>query len=142
MTIKTILQRKGSKVFTIAPEMTIAEVARDLNTHRIGAVVIMQDERLVGILSERDIVRCLAEKGAAALTERVENVMTRKVEVCGLDDTANSAMERMSAARFRHMPVVEDGRLIGIVSIGDVVKKRIDDAERERDDMRAYIHNT
>lgn len=141
MTIKTILQQKGSKVFTMAPTATIADVARELATQRIGAVVVLDGERLVGIVSERDVVRRIAEIGACALEESVADIMTKRVEIAALDDAISSVMQRMTHSRFRHMPVVEDGRLIGLVSIGDVVKERIDEAERERDDMRAYILN-
>lgn len=141
MTIKTILQGKGSKVFSMAPDATLDAVSKELAERRIGAVVVMDGERLVGILSERDIIRCIAERGTEALTEPAHAAMTRKVETAGLNDDISDVMQRMTASRFRHMPVVEEGRLIGLISIGDVVKQRIDEAERERDDMRAYILN-
>ncbi|MEM9222175.1 MAG: CBS domain-containing protein [Pseudomonadota bacterium] len=142
MTVKAILDGKGGAVFSMAPRATIAEVAGELSTRRIGAVLITEGEAVVGILSERDVVRAIAERGAAALEEPAAQVMTQKVETCRRDDLIHDVMERMTAARFRHMPVVEEGRLIGLISIGDVVKHRIEEAERESDEMRAYISST
>lgn len=141
MTIKAILQHKGSAVFSIGSAATLAEAAATLADKRIGAVVIVDGEQLVGILSERDVVRRVGERGPSALEETVADTMTKRVEVCSLEDSIGSVMQRMTQSRFRHMPVVEDGRLLGIISIGDVVKERIDEAERERDDMRNYILN-
>lgn len=139
MSVKSILKEKGSKVFTLPPETTLDTVAKELAERHIGAVVILEGERLVGIVSERDLVRCIAERGAAALNEPASAAMTRRVETCTLSDTIDEVMQRMTTSRFRHVPVLEEGRLVGLISIGDVVKRRIDDAERERDDMRAYI---
>lgn len=142
MTVKSILREKGSAVHSLTADRTLQEVAGELSKKRIGAVVILDGEALVGIVSERDIVRAIGSYGAPALDKRVTDVMTRRVEVARLDDPIDSVMERMTSSRFRHMPIVENGRLIGLVSIGDVVKRRIDDAERERDEMREYILNT
>ncbi|XWN34213.1 MAG: CBS domain-containing protein [Devosia sp.] len=140
MTVKAILREKGSKVFTMTPTATLAEVAKELSERRIGAVLVMDGETLHGIISERDIVRAIARAGADALHESADASMTKKVETCGLDDPIDAVMGKMTASRFRHMPVVEEGRLIGLVSIGDVVKRRIDEAVRESEELRAYIH--
>ena len=141
MTVKTILNEKGRKVFSMAPSSTLKEVIGELAERRIGAVLMVEGEHLAGILSERDVVRALAEKGEEALRASASSIMTQKVETCGLDDLIDDVMERMTASRFRHMPVVDAGKLIGLVSIGDVVKQRIEEAVRERDQMREYIHS-
>jgi CBS domain-containing protein len=140
MTVRAILEVKGRECTTIAPDATLGEAARLLSQKRIGALVITgPDRRVVGILSERDIVRHVAEKGARALEESVGSVMTREVVTCGEDETIPDLMEKMTARRFRHMPVVEAGRLAGIVSIGDVVKHRLAEMERESEALRQYI---
>ncbi|PZO80505.1 MAG: inosine-5-monophosphate dehydrogenase [Mesorhizobium amorphae] len=140
MTVKAILDAKGSDVVTLGPNETLAEAVRLLAEYRIGALVVTNgDQRIVGILSERDIVRCLAEKGAAALEETVRAAMTPKVNICNEGHTVAEVMEIMTRGRFRHLPVERDGQICGIVSIGDVVKRRIEDAEREAEDMKQYI---
>jgi CBS domain-containing protein len=140
MTIKSILTHKGSNVVTIEPTANLAAAARLLAERRIGAVVVSGlDRRVIGILSERDIVRALAEHGGAALEQTVSQVMTRKVATCTEAETIVSIMERMTDGKFRHVPVVEDGRLVGIISIGDVVKHRIGEIEHESDALRDYI---
>jgi CBS domain-containing protein len=144
MNVKAILAAKsgnlGGNLITIEPTADLAAAASLLAQHRIGAVVIRgAGGRLAGILSERDIVRTLAEQGAAALTVPVGQVMTREVETCGENDSVASLMERMTAGKFRHMPVVEQGQLIGLISIGDVVKQRVEEFERESEAMRDYI---
>jgi CBS domain-containing protein len=140
MTVKAILSRKGSAVVTIAPAASLAEAAKLLSTHRIGAVIVTDpDARVIGVLSERDIVRALADRGAAALELRVEQAMTRRVVTAGEADTVGEIMERMTAGKFRHIPVVENDRLAGVVSIGDVVKYRLEEIERESNAMRDYI---
>jgi CBS domain-containing protein len=141
MTVQQILKMKGNAVFTMAPTATLAEVARELHSRKIGAVVILDGERLAGILSERDIVRLVAERGAKALDVPASSAMTQRVETCGCDDLVDEVMARMTNSRFRHLPVVHEGRLVGLVSIGDVVKQRIDEAIREADSMRDYIHS-
>ena len=111
-----------------------------LAERRIGAVLILgADRRIIGILSERDIVRALAERGTAALDEPVSRTMTREVETCTESETVATIMERMTGGKFRHMPVVEQGRVIGLVSIGDIVKHRLGEMERESAAMRDYI---
>jgi CBS domain-containing protein len=140
MTVKAILSRKGSEVLTIDPAATLADAAKLLAERKIGAVVITGvDGRLAGILSERDIVRALAERGADILNERVDRTMTRKVVTCTEAETIASIMERMTAGKFRHLPVVDQGRLTGVISIGDVVKYRLHEIETESQALREYI---
>ena len=140
MTVGIILAGKGREIFTIEPNATLAEAVRLLAEKRIGAAPILgADRRIAGIISERDVVRALAERGAAALDEPVSRTMTRKVETCGEGETVANLMERMTAGKFRHMPVVDRGRLVGLVSIGDIVKHRVQEMERESVAMRDYI---
>ncbi|HXW24100.1 MAG TPA: CBS domain-containing protein [Xanthobacteraceae bacterium] len=140
MTVKAILSRKSNDVLTIEPTATLAAAAKLLAEHRIGAVVITgPDRQVIGILSERDIVRAFAARGPAALDEQVGQVMTRKVITCTEAETVASLMERMTQGKFRHLPVVERGRLAGIVSIGDVVKYRLEEMEKESTALREYI---
>jgi CBS domain-containing protein len=140
MNVKEILAAKGGDIVSIEPTATLAVAAKLLAGRRIGAVLILgAGGRLSGILSERDIVRMLAEQGAAALDLPVAQAMTRTVTTCGEDETSAGIMERMTAGKFRHMPVVTDGRTVGIISIGDVVKQRVDEIERESEAMRDYI---
>ena len=140
MTVKTILSRKGTEVLTIEPTATLAAAVKMLAQRRIGALVVTgPGYRIVGIISERDIVRVLDARGTAVLDAPVAEVMTRKVVTCSLSETIAEIMERMTAGKFRHVPVVEQGRLAGIVSIGDVVKARLEDLEREQDALRDYI---
>jgi CBS domain-containing protein len=140
MTVSTILTEKGRDVVTMDPAATLADAVQVLAEKRIGAALILgADLRLVGIISERDIVRALAERGAAVLAEPVSQTMTRKVETCNESEPISSIMERMTEGKFRHVPVVAEGRLVGIVSIGDVVKHRVQQVESESAAMREYI---
>ena len=140
MNVKAILAAKGGSIISIEPTADLAEAAKLLSAHRIGAVLIQgAGGRLAGILSERDIVRALSEHGTAALALTVGQVMTRNVATCGEEDTVASIMERMTAGKFRHMPVVTKDRLVGLISIGDVVKQRVEEIERESEAMRDYI---
>ena len=140
MTVREILSRKGSDVVTADPNATVSDAVQLLAARRIGAVVITgADRRIVGILSERDIVRTLAEKGAQALERPISEVMTRKVITCAVGETVPEIMERMTVGKFRHVPVVEQGRLIGIISIGDVVKSRVHQMEQESAALQEYI---
>ena len=144
MNVKTILAAKarnlGGDIICIEPTANLAAAAKLLSAHRIGAVLIRgAGGRLSGILSERDIVRALSEHGADALALPVAQVMTRDVATCGEDDTVASIMERMTTGKFRHLPVVAQGRLTGLISIGDVVKQRVEEIERESEAMRDYI---
>ena len=140
MTVKTILSTKGSEVITIAPTATLEEAIAVLAKNRIGAVVVLgPQQRVIGILSERDIVRALSEHGASALNQPLAQTMTRVVVTCGEADTVSDLMERMTRGRFRHIPVLEQDRLVGIISIGDVVKQRLGEMERESEQLRDYI---
>ena len=140
MTVKAILSRKGGDVVTIAPTATLAAAVKLLAERRIGAIVITgPEDRVAGILSERDIVRTLAERGPAALDDNVAAVMTRKVMTCAEADTIAALMERMTVGKFRHLPVVEQGKLVGVISIGDVVKYRLGEIEGESNALREYI---
>jgi len=140
MNVKTILATKGGDVISIEPGADLAAAVKLLSKHRIGAVLIRgAGRRLSGILSERDIVHALAEHGTTALTLQVGQVMTRNVTTCGEDDTIASIMEQMTAGKFRHMPVVTKGELVGLVSIGDVVKQRVGEIEHESEALRDYI---
>jgi CBS domain-containing protein len=140
MNVSTILSTKGSTVITIEPTATLDSAVRLLAERRIGALVVLGPERrVIGILSERDIVRAVAELGADALTQPLSQVMTRKVQTCSQSDTIGDLMEQMTIGKFRHLPVIEDDRLIGIVSIGDVVKERLHEIEREAAELRDYI---
>jgi len=140
MTVSIILAHKGREVVTIEPNVNLAEAVRLLAAKRIGAALILgADRRIAGIISERDVVRALAERGASVLDEPVSRTMTRKVEICNESETVANIMERMTAGKFRHMPVVDQGRLVGVVSIGDIVKHRVHEMERESVAMRDYI---
>jgi CBS domain-containing protein len=140
MTVKAILLRKGGDVVTIAPTVQLADAVKLLAERRIGAIVVTGPaDRVAGILSERDIVRVLAERGPAVLDEQVGSIMTRNVVTCTSAETVTDIMERMTAHRFRHLPVVEQNTLIGIISIGDVVKRRVEEIEGESNALREYI---
>ena len=141
MKVTQILKQKGSAtVETIAAERTIGEAARLMGQKRIGALVVAEaDGHIAGILSERDIVRHLGSDGSAALGLKVRRAMTEQVECCSPDDDAMHLLERMTAGRFRHMPVMEGGRMAGLLSIGDVVKARIDEIEAENEAMATML---
>jgi CBS domain-containing protein len=140
MTISIILASKGREVVTIAPSASLASAVGLLVEKCIGAVLILgADRRVVGILSERDVVRALAERGAGALEEPVSQTMTRKVSTCNENESVFNIMERMTDERSRHVPVVDQGKLVGIVSIGDVVKHRLQEMERDSAAMHNYI---
>jgi CBS domain-containing protein len=140
VTVNDILLHKGSEVITIEPTATVAAAVRMLAQRRVGALLVTgADRHIVGIISERDIVRVLDETGPAVLGTPVSEVMTRKVATCGRHETIAEIMERITTGRFRHVPVMEDGRLAGIVSIGDVVKARLSELEHEQNALREYI---
>jgi CBS domain-containing protein len=140
MNVKMMLSLKGRNVTTIEPHATLETAVALLAKHRIGALVVQgAEERVIGILSERDIVRALAELGASALATPLSQVMTRKVVTCGEAETVAGIMERMTTGKFRHVPVIEQDRLVGIVSIGDVVKQRLSEIEHESAALRDYI---
>jgi CBS domain-containing protein len=139
MQVETILQSKGRTVTTVSARATIAEAVDLLNTHRIGAVVVMDGTKVVGILSERDVVRHLGKDWASLATRPVSEVMTRNVVITSSKASIADLMERMTEHRIRHIPVVEAGELVGIVSIGDVVKRKIEETEQEALALREYI---
>ena len=140
MTVKAILDTKGGNVITIEPTASLEQAAKILAERRIGALVVTgPEQRVVGIVSERDIVAMLAARGCHALDVPLTAVMTRKVTTCSPADTISTIMERMTEGKFRHVPVVEQGRLTGIISIGDVVKHRLQQMETEQNALRDYI---
>jgi CBS domain-containing protein len=140
MTVAAILVGKGRDVLTTTADKTLAVAVEILAARRVGALVVVEgSDRIVGIISERDIVRAVGKSGGAALHLPVGEVMTKNVMTCSDRETIDSVMSLMTKGRFRHLPVVENGRLTGIVSIGDVVKARIEQVEREAEEMRAYI---
>jgi len=140
MHIAAVLKRKGSTIITAYPEDRVDEVARKLAQHRIGAVLVMKGDGVpAGILSERDIVRAVAADGAAALERPVADLMTRELVTGRPSDTVSQIMVVMTERRIRHLPIVEEDRLVGLVSIGDVVKARLDDAELEVESLRGYV---
>ncbi|HET9019720.1 MAG TPA: CBS domain-containing protein [Acetobacteraceae bacterium] len=140
MTIAAILKHKGYDVASVRPTVTVAEVARLLSGRRIGAVVVQDAaETLLGIVSERDIIHAIAANGPRALDMTAGQLMTRALKTASPDMTIVQAMTVMTAGRFRHLPVIEHGALIGIVSIGDIVKARIMQQEHEVDSLKAYV---
>lgn len=140
MSVAHILKQKGNAVITVEPSQTLQDVAGILAKHRIGAVIVVDPAGgLAGIVSERDVVRALANEGAAALTRAASEFMTAKVRTCSPRDTEAGLMGLMTEHRIRHLPVVDDGKLAGMISIGDVVKLRIELIEREAEEMKSYI---
>ena len=139
MTVRSILDSKGHQIIHVAPGDTLSVAVRLLSERKIGAVLVMTDHHLDGILSERDIVRVIGERGAGALDEPVRAVMTRKVISCKPSDTVGAIMEKMTSGKFRHLPVMEGDRIVGLISIGDVVKWRLREFEHEQEALRDYI---
>ena len=139
MTVRAILDTKGHQIQSVEPEATLSAAIKILAERKIGAVLVMSKGRIEGILSERDIVRALADRGAAVLDEPVSAVMTRKVVSCRQSDTVAAIMEMMTLGKFRHLPVIEDGRVVGLISIGDIVKWRVGEYEAEQAALRDYI---
>jgi CBS domain-containing protein len=139
MTVRRIISEKGRNVVTVAPTASLAAIAATLAEKKIGAVLVAEKDAIGGIISERDIVRAVARHGGDVLAKPAREWMTAKVVTCKMDDTINEVMQKMTSGRFRHLPVIEDGKLAGIVSIGDVVKRRIEDVEREAEQIREYI---
>jgi CBS domain-containing protein len=140
MLIAQILAGKGHEVVSTRPDATIAEVAGLLKAERIGAVVVTSEAgELCGIISERDLARGLADYGADLLQMRVRDLMTTEVSTCAPDDGIDQLMQQMTEGRFRHLPVMQDGRMIGLISIGDVVKHRLQELEAETHLLHDYI---
>jgi len=139
MHVQAILGNKGAQIVSMSPHATILEACRLLAEHRIGAILVLDGDRVTGMFSERDVVRAMTEKGSAALDIPVSEVMTRDVLTCKPEDSVDDIMAVMTARRVRHLPVLAAGRLAGIVSIGDVVKYRLDEAALEVDSLREYV---
>ncbi|TYC65370.1 CBS domain-containing protein [Stappia sp. BW2] len=140
MTVAAILSGKGHEIITARSDALLSEICETLAKHKIGAVVVSDDDGAVnGIVSERDIVRVIGTQGVSALKTPVSSVMTKKVITCTEENNINEVMAHMTQGRFRHMPVVKDGKLTGVISIGDVVKFKIAQVELEAEQMRSYI---
>jgi CBS domain-containing protein len=139
MTVRAILDTKGHQIQSVEPEVKLSAAIKLLSERKIGAVLVMSRGRIEGILSERDIVRVLGERGASVLDEAVSEVMTRKVVSCREKDTVAAIMEIMTTGKFRHLPVVEGDRVVGLISIGDIVKWRVAEYENEQEALRQYI---
>jgi CBS domain-containing protein len=139
MTVRAILDTKGHQIESVEPDAKLSAAIKTLAERRIGAVLVMNKGRMEGILSERDIVRVLGERGARVLDEPVSAVMTRKVVSCRQSDTVAGIMEMMTLGKFRHLPVVEEGAVVGLISIGDIVKWRVREYETEQEALREYI---
>jgi|SRR5215207_1168044 len=140
MRIQDVLRAKGGEVFTISPEATVTELLTRLASHNVGALVVCADDDTVaGIVSERDVVRRLDDRGIEVLGATVSQIMTTTVTMCSEQDAVEELMRLMTDRRIRHVPVVRDGRLVGLISIGDVVKHRIGELEHERQNLIGYI---
>ena len=139
MTVRAILGAKGHHIVCVEPDAPLSAAIKVLAERRIGAVLVMHQQRVEGILSERDIVRVLGERGAAVLDEPVHAVMTRKVVSCHEADTVGAIMEIMTKGKFRHLPVVDGETVVGLISIGDIVKSRVKEFESEQEALRDYI---
>ena len=140
MFVSDILSQKGGLVFTVTPGTTLAQIVQQLSVRRIGSVLVMADtDGVAGIVSERDVVRAMATQGPSALELEAREVMTRDVQTCHPDDSIEQVMEMMTRGRFRHLPVVDRDELIGLISIGDVVKARLEETRHETEALKAYI---
>lgn len=141
--IGAILDNKGSKVFTLRPDQTVQDALRELQAHGVGALVVSNSGTdIAGIISERDIVRTLAEQGADCLTSSVSEIMTTTVKTCTREDTSDLVMSMMTEGRMRHVPVVHEGAMVGVVSIGDVVKAYTDELEVTKSALEDYVTGT
>lgn len=139
MTVRAILDTKGHNIQSVEPDARLSAAIKILGERKIGAVLVMSNGRIEGILSERDIVRVLGERGARVLDEPVSAVMTRKVISCRQTDTVAAIMEMMTLGKFRHLPVIEGDKVVGLISIGDIVKWRVREYENEQEALREYI---
>ena len=141
MIVQQILKAKGTDgVITVAPGTSVEAAAKVLSDNRIGSVVVSEDgKHFAGILSERDIVRELGKRGAGCMADKVDDLMTKLIETCSLSEEAESVLGRMTEGRFRHMPVVKDGEMIGIITLGDVVKSRLSELAMEKDALEGMI---
>jgi CBS domain-containing protein len=139
MTVRAILDTKGHHILSVEPEAKLAAAIKILGERKIGAVLVMRNGGVEGILSERDIVRVLGERGAGVLDRPGSEVMTRKVVSCRQSDTVSAIMEMMTNGKFRHLPVLEGDRVVGLISIGDIVKSRVQEYENEQEALQQYI---
>lgn len=139
MFVSDILSQKGGLVHTVTPATSVGQVAQQLSLRRIGSVLVLDDEAVAGIVSERDLVQAFASHGAAAMELEARHIMTRDVVTCDPDDSIDRIMELMTRGRFRHLPVVRHGELLGLISIGDVVKARLEETRHETEALKAYI---
>ena len=139
MRIADVLRNKGASVATITPETSVSGLLTELSVHNIGAMVVVSPDGVIGIVSERDVVRALQQRGADLLRQPVSEIMTTFVATCTPTDTVDSLSALMTTKRVRHIPVMENGRLTGIVSIGDVVKTRMEELEATQEQLQAYI---
>ena len=139
MLVAEILKDKGSVVFTIPPGLSLGEACVELDRLKVGALMVCQNDRVVGVLSERDVVRAVARHGQAGLARPVSDFMTAQVVFAGAGETVATLMERMTDRRIRHLPVLVEERLVGVISIGDVVKCQIAEATHEAESLRTYI---
>lgn len=139
MLVSEILKDKGDVVFSVAPDITLADVCGRLETCRVGALMVCDGDQVVGVISERDIVRSIAADGPASLSRPVSHAMTRDVIFADPGESVATVMERMTDRRIRHLPVLRDGRLAGVISIGDVVKSRVAEATQDAESLRTYI---
>lgn len=139
MFVDAILNAKGGDVVTVTSQSTIGELIAELARHNIGAILVVDNDQLVGIVSERDIVRHLSGSAEGFRSQPVAAIMTRSPQTCTRDETLDGAMNTMSRGRFRHLPVVENGRVVGVISMGDLVKRKIDQAENEAAELKQYI---
>jgi len=137
--VAEILKTKGGEVFSIAPETTVAQACAELDSRRVGALIVCDGDRVAGVFSERDVVRAVTADGAAALSNPVSTYMTREVVFAEPGETVAILMGRMTDRRIRHLPVLKDHRLSGVISIGDVVKCQIAEATQEAEQLRTYI---
>lgn len=139
MTVNQILRQKGDNIISISEDKTVLEVSRILGERRIGAILVMDGDEIKGIISERDVIRGLSIRGGAVLEEAVESLMTRSVVTCKVSDSLTDLMAIMTERRIRHVPVVDEGKVVGVISIGDVVKERISETEHEAEALKNYI---
>jgi len=139
MLVAEILKQKGHDVWSVGPDLPLGEACRELERRRVGAVLVCEDDRVRGVLSERDVVRAVARGGVEALSRPVSHYMTADVVFAAPSESVAILMQRMTDRRIRHLPVLADGRLDGVISIGDVVKCQIDEATREAESLRTYI---
>ena len=140
MTLQQLLERKGRRVFSVRPEQPVIEAVREMALNHVGALLVMEGHRLVGIVSERDYARKVVLQGRSSTDTPVRDIMSASVVTIAPSGTVEDAMRRMTEGRFRHLPVVEGGRVVGVVSIGDLVKCVIDDQRHLIEDLEHYIH--